>query len=292
MYEKSPLATRLGLNRAIIPHVDDLGMSHDSNVAFLKLAEIGQVTCGSVMAPCPWFPEIAEAALADPALDVGVHLTLTSEWFPYRWRPMSTVSRASGLIDSDGYMWRDVASLRAHLVPEAAETELRAQIDAVIAAGVRPTHIDAHMGAAIIPELLDLHVRLARDYQMVPVLPRSLPFVKDRQYYEAVIGSLQDQGFALPDYFHGTLPVQRSELAACWRRILSGLPMGLTHIALHATAPGEFEHISHGDHASWRFNEFDLLRRGFLTEYCASQRIRLIGYRALVQVWANPGTVL
>jgi hypothetical protein len=240
------MATRLGLDRAIIAHVDDLGMSHGSNAAFLQFAECGEVTCGSVMAPCPWFREIAEAAVANPTLDLGVHLTLTSEWLAYRWRPMSTVSRASGLIDPDGYMWRDVASLRAHLVPEAAEVELRAQIDAVIAAGVRPSHIDAHMGAALIPELLGLHVRLARDYHVVPVLPRTLPFLQDRGYYEAAVASLEAEGFALPDFFHGTLPVQRSELADRWRQIIAGLPLGVTHLALHATAPGEFEHISHG----------------------------------------------
>ena len=150
-------------------------MCHGGNQAFLELAARGAVSCGSMMVPCPWFREIAEAAAADPALDLGVHLTLTSEWLHYRWRPLSTTSRASGLIDEEGYFWRDVASLRAHLVPEAAEAELRAQIERAIAAGLRPTHIDAHMAAAMLPELIDLHVRLAFDYGLVPVLPRGDP---------------------------------------------------------------------------------------------------------------------
>jgi len=122
------LAERLGVERALILHVDDLAMCHGANRAYLELAAHGLVTCGSVMVPCPWFGEIAEAVVADPALDLGVHLTLTSEWAHYRWRPLSTTRRASGLIDDDGYFWRDVASLRPHLVVEAAEAELRAQI--------------------------------------------------------------------------------------------------------------------------------------------------------------------
>src|SRR5919205_960428 len=129
-------------SRAVVPHVDDLGASHGANSAFLDLAARGLVTCGAVMVPCPWFREIAEAAAADPALDLGVHLTLTSEWAHYRWAPISTASGTSGLIDADGYLWRDVASLRRHLVPEAAEAELRAQIERAIAAGLTPTHID------------------------------------------------------------------------------------------------------------------------------------------------------
>ncbi len=51
-------------------------MCHGSNRGFLDLAERGLVTCGSVMVPCPWFPQIAAAAAADLALDLGVHLTL------------------------------------------------------------------------------------------------------------------------------------------------------------------------------------------------------------------------
>src|SRR2546430_13327455 len=112
--------------RALVLHIDDVGMCHGANVAFLELARSGGVTCGSIMVPCPWFREIASAAAQDPALDLGVHLTLTSEWLHYRWRPLSTTSRASGPIDEEGYFLRDVASLRAHLVPEAAGAGMRA----------------------------------------------------------------------------------------------------------------------------------------------------------------------
>ncbi len=56
------LAEGLGVERAVILHVDDLAMCHGANRAFLELAPAGLVTCGSVMVPCPWFREIAEAA--------------------------------------------------------------------------------------------------------------------------------------------------------------------------------------------------------------------------------------
>ena len=59
-------------------------------------------------------------------------------------------------------------------MPEAAEAELRAQIELAMAAGIEPTHIDAHMAAAMLPELLDMHVRLGLEYGVVPVLPRGI----------------------------------------------------------------------------------------------------------------------
>src|SRR5258706_11231860 len=192
--------------RAVILHVDDLAMCHGANRAYLELAGIGAVTCGSVMAPCPWFREIAEAAAADPALDLGIHLTLTSEWPQYRWRPLSTTSRASGLIDDDGYFWRDVAGLRPHLVPEAAETELQAQIEHARAAGIEPTHIDAHMAAAMLPELIDLHVRLAAHYGVVPVLPRAISWAPERPSYAEAVGRLGAARLAGIGQFRGNPP--------------------------------------------------------------------------------------
>ena len=86
-------------------------------------------------------------AAANGALDVGVHLTLTSEKRPYRWRPLTTLSRSAGLTDELGFFWPDVASVRRNAVPEALEIELRAQIDTALAVGVDVTHLDAHMGA-------------------------------------------------------------------------------------------------------------------------------------------------
>ena len=108
--------------RQVVVHQDDVGMCHGANVAFLELARRGVITSGSVMVPCPWFPEIAAAAAADPALDLGVHLTLTAEKEHYRWGPISGPAPGAGLTDGDGYLWRDVASVRRHADPAAVAT--------------------------------------------------------------------------------------------------------------------------------------------------------------------------
>ncbi len=269
-----------------ILNVDDLGATHGANQAYLDLARRRQVTSGSVMAPGPWFREIAEAAIADPSLDLGVHLTLTSEWRHYRWAAISTTSRASGLIDDEGYMWRDVASLRRHLVPEAAEAELRAQIERCLAAGIAPTHIDAHMGAAMLAELLPAHVRLARDYGLFPVLPRSITWAPDADAYRAVLDQLDAARCPVIDHCRGTLPVDRDELATEWQRMIAELPPGLTHFALHATRAGEFAAVS-PQHAPWRFAEYDLLAGGAVAGWFAGVGVATTGYRALVQIWRS-----
>ena len=100
------------------------------------------------------------------------------------------MSRAFGLIDGDGYFWRDLDSMRRHLVPEAAEAELRTQVDRAIASGMRSTHIDAHIAVVMLSELLDAHVRLRREYGMFPVLAKSIDWVPDHAAYQATLRAL------------------------------------------------------------------------------------------------------
>lgn len=270
--------------RAVVPHVDDLGACHGANQAFLDLAARGLVTCGSVMVPGPWFREIAEAASADPALDLGVHLTLTSEWSACRWAPISTVSRASGLIDPDGFFWRDLDGLRRHLVPEAAEVELRAQVQRAIASGMRPTHLDAHMAAAMLPELLDAHVRLGLEFGLVPVLPRSITWAPGLDAYRSAVDRLDQAGAPVFDHCRGTLAVDREHLEAGWRTLVAELAPGVTHLALHCTAPGEFESMAPA-HAGWRHAEYDLLASGKLQALCAANGTVMVGTRAAQRLW-------
>src|SRR5512135_3177597 len=108
-------------SRVAIFHADDVGMCPGANAAFAELSRLGSITSGAVMVPCPAFPEVREIATADPNLDIGVHLTLTSEWAAYRWAPLSAAGRSSGLVDEDGYFWHRLPQLAAHVIPEAAE---------------------------------------------------------------------------------------------------------------------------------------------------------------------------
>lgn len=282
------LTNALGLGRrAVVPHVDDLGASHGGNAAFFDLMQRGRVTCGSVMVPGPWFREIAEASCADPALDVGVHLTLTSEWDACRWAPISTLSRASGLIDDDGYLWRDVASLRLHLEPDAAEQEMRAQIERAFAAGIRPTHLDAHMAAAMLPGLLDAHIRLGREFGLFPVLPRSITWAPDGPAYRAALAVLDAEGAPVVDHCVGTLAVDPALLEGAWADQVARLRPGLTHMALHCTAAGDFAAMS-PDHAAWRHAEYAFIAEGGLSRMLAAAGVAVIGTRALQAAWLAP----
>ena len=165
----------------VVIHQDDVGMCHGANVAFVELSRAGAVTSGSVMVPCPWFSEIAEIAAADRALDLGVHLTLTSEKAHYRWRPITGPPASAGLVDASGYMWRSVTEVRRHADPAAVEVELRAQVEAAIAAGIDVTHLDAHMGTALAPEFCAIYLQLGVDHRLPDTAHRDAGGVRAEQ---------------------------------------------------------------------------------------------------------------
>jgi chitin disaccharide deacetylase len=287
----SPIAAMLGLpagTRVAILHVDDVGMCHGANAAFLDLFRAGAVDCGSVMVPCPWFAEIAAAARLDRTLDLGVHLTLTSEWEGYRWRALSTADPASGLLDEDGCLPRRCRPLRARLVPEAAEIEMRAQIDRALASGIDVTHLDTHMGAALSPELLAITLNLGRDYRLPVLLPRDIASYLDRldlgpverePYLHAVAG-LDAAGFPVVDHFRMTPGVSSAEAPNAYRDLLTTLPAGLTYVALHCNMPGDIETIV-PPRAHWRTDEHALFSSGAPAGWIAEAGIVRIGYRAL-----------
>ena len=278
--------------RAMAIHVDDVGMCHGANKAFIELSRSGGVTCGSVMVPCPWFREIADAARDDPSLDLGVHLTLTSEWPHYRWGPISTRAVESGLVDEQGCFPRNILALRPQLIErgaraiEAAEIEFRAQIDRAFDAGIDVTHLDTHMGAAVIPELVNIYVKLGREYRLPILLPRELDSYTgvlkmgdvDQSLYPPIVDELDARNEPVFERFRMTPWVASDQAEAKYREMIETLPAGATFFAIHANAPGDIETIV-PPRAHFRTDEYALFGTGAPRRWAENAGIRLIGMR-------------
>src|SRR5687768_12006397 len=134
------LAERLGYPanaKLLIVHADDLGMAHSVNAASIRGLESGLVNSASIMVPCPWFPEIAEYARKNPQADLGLHLTLTSEWTDFRWGPV--LRNVPSLLDPSGYLYKTEDVAAQNIDPREAEAEIRAQITRAREFGINPT---------------------------------------------------------------------------------------------------------------------------------------------------------
>ena len=163
-------AEKLGFpagSKVILLHSDDAGMCDEANIAVRNYFESGDLRSAAVMVPCPYAMELVDWAKTQDLPDVGVHLTLTSEWKSYRWGPVSDPAKVPGLIDPEGRMWHDVPEVVSHASAAEVETEVRAQVDRVIAAGFTPSHIDTHMGTMYASlDYLKVFLKIAEEYKI------------------------------------------------------------------------------------------------------------------------------
>lgn len=272
----------------LVIHADDLGMSHGANAAFVELSKLGVCTSGSIMVPCPWFPEIRDIATADPSLDLGVHLTLTSEMKTCRWRPLTKPSPSAGLTDSSGYFHADVASLRRTAVPEAVEAELRAQIDQALASGIDVTHFDDHAGAVLAPEFMDVYIRLGIDYRLPILLTNSLTTYGgihnlvgvDDNPYRAKAAAAKKSGFRIFDRIIETPWHPSSSPEKTYKSLIGEIADGLTFMAMHFTVPGDVQYFDTGFHQI-RTGEYALFKSPAFRSWLKAQDLDLIGMRGL-----------
>src|SRR5436190_14521078 len=129
--------------KLVIIHADDLGVSHSENAASITALEKGSVSSASIMVPCPWFPEIAAYAQSHPLADLGLHITLTSEWKYYRWGPVTAKEKVPGLVNKNGFLYSDIDSVYQTASAAEVEQEIRNQVIRAKKFGVDPTHLDA-----------------------------------------------------------------------------------------------------------------------------------------------------
>jgi predicted glycoside hydrolase/deacetylase ChbG (UPF0249 family) len=189
-------AERLGWkagDRVVIIHVDDAAMSHESNVGALRSMREGVASSMSVMMPCPWVPELVAELKKTPALDAGLHLTLTAEWDVYCWGPLTGRPETPGLVDPRGCLWPDVASVVKHATPDEVEAEIRAQIRRARELGFEPTHLDSHMGTLFAtPELLERYIEVGVE-ERIPVMYPGGHRTALRAQYMAEQGSVPER---------------------------------------------------------------------------------------------------
>lgn len=191
-------AERLGWpegTRAVILHVDDAGMSHQSNVGTIRALTEGVASSVSVMMPCSWVPEFVGFLKSHPTVDAGLHLTLTSEWERYRWGPLRGRPDVPGLVDPEGCLWRTVEQVVSHATPDEVEAEIRAQLERARDMGFEPTHLDSHMGTLFAtPAFLERYIRVGVEERIPVMLPAGHNTLLRRQFHEEAVAEAKRRG--------------------------------------------------------------------------------------------------
>jgi len=300
--QPNPVLRKLGFkdnDRLAIIHVDDVGMCQASVDAFADLWDFGLISSGAVMVPCPWFLEAAKFAREHSEADLGVHLTLTSEWETYRWGPLSTRDPETGLLDDEGYFHHLTQPVQEQADPVAVQAELVAQIERAKAAGLQPTHADTHMGTVAHAKFMQGYLQAAIQFQLPPMMLRmdEAGWQKVTADHEGaaldqdaialimqMIISLEAMGVPLLDNIYGmpldSDPTQRLDNA---KQAFDNLPSGITHFIIHASKDTpELRAIT----PDWRCRvaDYETFLKKELRQHIQDTGVQVIGYRDLQKI--------
>jgi chitin disaccharide deacetylase len=230
--------------RFLVINADDLGLAPGVNRGIFEAHAAGTLSSASIMVSCPAFAEAAEQALRDaPNLGVGLHLNLVSG------TPLAAVP---SLVDPETERFHplDVLARRALAGQvDAADVrrECEAQLAALVAAGITPTHLDSHRHTHALPGILPAVAAVAED-NSIPVVRRPLDraslldpvasakmLVLHAAWRTALIGVAvaHRARLARAPHFRGIamqgMPDVRERLLAT----LDQLPLGVTEIMMH-----------------------------------------------------------
>ncbi len=266
-----PLTAQENQAIRLLVRADDMGASRSANIAAIAAYEKGVVRSVEVMVPGAWFEEAAVLLNERPDLDVGIHLTLTSEWSQVKWRPLT---HCPSITDADGYflpfVWKN------QQLPEAGsiavsdwdlseiERELRAQIELALQKIPHISHLSEHMGCLqFSDETKELAKKLATEYGLAINMD-------DVQRFPAWSGN----------------DVSAKQKAVNLRREIGRLAPG-TYLLVEHPAFDDLEtqgmgHVGYENVAEDRYGVFKALTDKQVVEQVNRSGIQLISYRDLV----------
>src|SRR5258708_487434 len=229
--QNKTVAERLGYpadSKLLIVHADDLAVAHSVDTASFEALDKKVITSASIMVPCAWLTEVASYAKDHPNADLGLHLTLTSEWKVDRWGSVESKDKVTSLFDPSGYLWPETVSAARNLKPEEAEREIRAQIERAIALGIHPTHLDSHMGVLFsTPELFAVYVKVAHAYTF-PFLSVRIPNAPAQ-----LLSILSEKDVILDSVVMATPAVHANEWRDFYVNAVKNLKPGLLEMIVH-----------------------------------------------------------
>lgn len=266
--------------RLLIINADDFGMCHAVNEAIIRALPPGVLRSTTLMTPCPWALHAMHFLAEHPEVAFGVHLTALAEWEAYRWGPLTSKEKVPSLVDKTGYFYNfaQMPGFLAQVQLAELEIEFRAQIETVLAAGLKPTHLDWHaLRLDRRPDIGELMLRLAKEYGLALR-------VRGRVWTEHV----QSQSLPTIDYdFLDSYGLDLADKAAQYAQLLHELPAGLSEWAVHPGLNNAELLAIEGDSKHVRPSDFDFLMSRAAQEIIQAEGIILLDYRPLQVLWRN-----
>jgi predicted glycoside hydrolase/deacetylase ChbG (UPF0249 family) len=278
--------------RLLVINADDLGFAPGVNRGILLAHAAGTVSSASMMVGAPAFGEAVERVRREaPKLGVGLHFDLVAG-IPLTTAP-SLTDAATGRFHA-----LDALARRA-LAGQVDATEVRreceAQLQALTAAGIQPTHIDSHRHAHALPGILPAVAAVAYDAK-VPVVRRPLdspslldPVASAKMLMLHAAWRSALRGVAPPHrellarapHFRGIALQGAPDVHARLVATLDALPLGVTELMMH---PGYDDDVlaTQDPYRSEREAEIAALLDPAVSERLQQGDVRLVSFREAV----------
>ena len=280
------LAEKLGYlstDKLLILHADDLGLSKSVNLASFKALKEGLVNSGSVMMPCDFISDVGEFAINNPEIDLGLHLTVTSEWRDYKWDGVANSSFISSMIDKKGNLFENKKKFTLNASTKDLKKELQAQIDLAKSIGIKPTHIDSHEGALFFDQnIFRTYLEIGEENQLPVFVPRDVAVHFDKNFPKP-------ENVVIVENFHMALPsLEYKDWSTYYIDIIDNLKPGLSEIIVHLGYDDmEMQQITidHPNYGSrWRNLDMDVVSSKNFRQALKDNNIKLVTWREIQNV--------
>ena len=280
------LAKKLGYSeddKLLIIHADDLGLEESVNLTSFESLIKNTVSSASVIMTTEKINEVANFSKSNPNLDLGVHLTVTSEWKILKWGGVLNNKDIPSLLNDNNHFYWNKRKFTKYSDLEEVRNELQAQIDLAISMGINVSHIDSHEGALFFdPDIFKIYLNLAKKNDLLAFVPIQASVHFDEKFPKP------DHAIIFDQFFMAKAGIKPEEMEKYYLDIIDNLKPGLSQIIVHFGLHNDkMKNITQGkiDYGSlWREIDYNVVNSEKFIKSLEENNIKLINYSDLKNV--------
>jgi predicted glycoside hydrolase/deacetylase ChbG (UPF0249 family) len=267
-------------DKLLIIHADDLGLCESVNSATFESFENEAISSASVMMTTKEISEVSEFSSKNQNYDLGIHLTVTSEWKYHKWGGILNNKDISSILNKKNHLYWNKRKFTKNGKLNEIRKELQAQVDLGRSMGLNPSHIDSHEGALFFdPDIFKLYLDLAKENNLLAFVPIEASVHFDENFKKPKHAIIIDQFHMLPE------GIEIDKIKNYYFDVIENLKPGLSQIIIHlGKDEKELREITI-DHPNfdyrWRQLDFDVFNSPEFKQHIKKHNIKIINWKDL-----------
>jgi hypothetical protein len=262
-------------DKLLIIHADDLGLSKSVNNASFSALKNGHVSSGSIMMTCDYVAEVREFVNENPGFDLGLHLTVTSEWRDYKWSGILNPQETPSLINDKGVFLETPKQFVLNAKPSELKKELQAQIDLSRSMGLNPTHIDSHEGALFFNEdLFRVYLEVGEENKLPAFVPKGVAIHFDKNFPKP------KNLVVIENFYMAESGLGHDKWESFYLNVLDSVMPGLNQLVVHLGYDDDEMRAICVDHpnfgSKWRNLDYNIVSSDIFKEGLKRNKIKLV----------------